>query len=120
MRAQPSQHFTAPPPRYSEGGLVKRLEQLGIGRPSTYAVILKLLQDRGHARLSPRLPTSPHLSLELLQDRGYAELVSRSLRPLPLGQMLTALLTSQLERYANYEYTARQRGTVGASSVTHD
>jgi len=109
VRAQPSQHFTAPPPRYSEGGLVKRLEQLGIGRPSTYAVILKLLQDRGHAHLSPRLPTSPHLSLELLQDRGYAELVSRSLRPLPLGQMLTALLTSQLERYANYEYAARQR-----------
>jgi len=86
VRAQPSQHFTAPPPRYSEGGLVKRLEQLGIGRPSTYAVILKLLQDR-----------------------GYAELVSRSLRPLPLGQMLTALLTSQLERHIGNEYTARQR-----------
>src|SRR5690606_37386951 len=45
------QHFTEPPPRYSEASLVKRMEELGIGRPSTYAAILQVLQDRGYVRL---------------------------------------------------------------------
>jgi DNA topoisomerase-1 len=83
LRADPSQHWTSPPPRYSEGGLVKRLEELGVGRPSTYATIMRVLQDR-----------------------GYAELDARALRPLPRGQMLTTLLVSQLDRYVQYEYTA--------------
>src|SRR5690606_7932904 len=47
----PAQHFTQPPPRFSEASLVKRLEELGIGRPSTYASILQVLQDRGYVRL---------------------------------------------------------------------
>ena len=42
----PNQHFTQPPPRYTEASLVKKLEELGIGRPSTYAAILQVLQDR--------------------------------------------------------------------------
>lgn len=94
LKAEPSQHWTTPPPRYSEGGLVKRLEQLGVGRPSTYAMIMRVLQDR-----------------------GYAELDARALRPLPRGQMLTALLVSQLERYVQYEYTARLEEDLGAAEA---
>jgi DNA topoisomerase-1 len=48
---QATQHFTEPPPRYSEASLVKRMEELGIGRPSTYASILQVLRDRGYVRL---------------------------------------------------------------------
>ena len=48
------QHFTEPPPRYSEASLVKRLEELGIGRPSTYASILQVLKDRKYVRLDKR------------------------------------------------------------------
>src|SRR5207237_10260385 len=50
----PNQHFTQPPPRYSEASLVKKLEELGIGRPSTYASILQVLQDRDYVRLETR------------------------------------------------------------------
>ncbi|KAJ3694760.1 hypothetical protein LUZ60_000137 [Juncus effusus] len=49
------QHFTKPPPRYSEGGLVKKLEELGIGRPSTYASIMKVLQDRNYVTIKSRV-----------------------------------------------------------------
>src|SRR5262249_17395859 len=50
----PKQHFTQPPPRYTEASLVKKLEELGIGRPSTYASILQVLQDRSYVRLEKR------------------------------------------------------------------
>src|SRR5262245_3407910 len=49
-----SQHFTEPPPRYSEASLVKRMEELGIGRPSTYASILQVLKDRGYVRIDKK------------------------------------------------------------------
>ena len=79
----PDQHFTQPPPRYSEASLVKRLEELGIGRPSTYASILQVLQDRDYVRLDKRrfLP----------EDRG---------------RLVTAFLTSFFERYVEYNFTA--------------
>jgi DNA topoisomerase-1 len=79
----PSQHFTQPPPRYSEASLVKKLEELGIGRPSTYASILQVLQDRNYVRLDKRrfLP----------EDRG---------------RLVTAFLTSFFERYVEYNFTA--------------
>ena len=79
----PSQHFTQPPPRYSEASLVKKLEELGIGRPSTYASILQVLQDRDYVRLDKRrfLP----------EDRG---------------RLVTAFLTSFFERYVEYNFTA--------------
>src|SRR6202021_1858924 len=49
-----TQHFTEPPPRFSEASLVKRMEELGIGRPSTYASILQVLKDRGYVRLEKK------------------------------------------------------------------
>ena len=79
----PSQHFTQPPPRYTEASLVKKLEELGIGRPSTYASILQVLQDRDYVRLEKRrfIP----------EDRG---------------QLVTAFLTNFFERYVEYNFTA--------------
>ncbi len=79
----PLQHFTQPPPRYSEASLVKKLEELGIGRPSTYASILQVLQDRDYVRLEKKrfIP----------EDRG---------------RLVTAFLTSFFERYVQYTFTA--------------
>jgi DNA topoisomerase-1 len=79
----PDQHFTQPPPRYSEASLVKRLEELGIGRPSTYASIIQVLQDRSYVRLEKRrfIP----------EDRG---------------RLVTAFLASFFERYVQYNFTA--------------
>ena len=57
-----TQHFTSPPPRYTEASLVKKLEELGIGRPSTYASIIKVLQDRDYVILDKKR-FNPH-------DRG--------------------------------------------------
>ncbi|HVH77751.1 MAG TPA: type I DNA topoisomerase, partial [Stellaceae bacterium] len=79
----PSQHFTQPPPRYSEASLVKKLEELGIGRPSTYASILQVLQDRTYVRLDKRRFVP--------EDRG---------------RLVTAFLTSFFERYVEYNFTA--------------
>ena len=79
----PSQHFTQPPPRYSEASLVKKLEELGIGRPSTYASILQVLQDRAYVRLDKRRFVP--------EDRG---------------RLVTAFLTSFFERYVEYNFTA--------------
>jgi len=77
------QHFTQPPPRYSEASLVKKLEELGIGRPSTYASILGVLQERNYVRLDQRrfIP----------EDRG---------------RVVTAFLTSFFTRYVAYDFTA--------------
>ena len=79
----PNEHFTQPPPRYTEVSLVKKLEELGIGRPSTYASIIQVLQDREYVRLEKRrfLP----------EDRG---------------RLVTAFLTSFFERYVEYNFTA--------------
>jgi DNA topoisomerase-1 len=80
---KPSQHFTEPPPRYTEATLVKKLEELGIGRPSTYASILSVLQDRNYVRLE--------------KNRFFAE---------DRGQLVTAFLVSFFERYVEYDFTA--------------
>ena len=53
-KVTPAQHFTEPPPRYSEASLVSKLEELGIGRPSTYATILSTLRDRAYVRHGPQ------------------------------------------------------------------
>ncbi|MBN8919805.1 MAG: type I DNA topoisomerase [Rhizobiales bacterium] len=78
-----TQHFTEPPPRYSEASLVKRMEELGIGRPSTYASILQVLKDRAYVRLDKR--------------RLYAE---------DKGRLVTAFLESFFARYVEYDFTA--------------
>ncbi|MEQ8651850.1 MAG: type I DNA topoisomerase [Kiloniellales bacterium] len=77
------QHFTQPPPRYSEASLIKKLEELGIGRPSTYTSILQVLQDRDYVRLEKRrfIP----------EDRG---------------RVVTAFLTAFFNRYVEYDFTA--------------
>ncbi len=77
------QHFTQPPPRYTEASLVKRLEELGIGRPSTYASIISVLQDR-----------------------NYVQLESRRFMPEDRGRLVTAFLSSFFERYVEYGFTA--------------
>ncbi|HZU64032.1 MAG TPA: type I DNA topoisomerase [Novosphingobium sp.] len=78
-----SQHFTQPPPRYSEASLVKRLEELGIGRPSTYAATLQVLKDRAYVRTE--------------KNRFFAE---------ETGRLLTAFLERFFPRYVAYEFTA--------------
>jgi DNA topoisomerase-1 len=80
---KPEQHFTQPPPRYSEASLVKRLEELGIGRPSTYASIIQVLQDRSYVRIE--------------RKRFYPE---------DRGRLVTAFLTGFFRRYVEYGFTA--------------
>ena len=77
------QHFTKPPPRYTEASLVRKLEQLGIGRPSTYAFIISVLQDRNYVRLEKRRFTP--------EDRG---------------RVVTAFLAGYFEQYIQYNFTA--------------
>jgi len=79
----PEQHFTEPPPRYSEASLVRKLEELGIGRPSTYATILSTLRDRAYVRM----------------DRGR-------FFPEDKGRLVTTFLNSFFKRYVAYDFTA--------------
>jgi len=79
----PDQHFTQPPPRYTEATLVKRMEELGIGRPSTYASIVTTIQDRGYVR----------------KDRNR-------LIPEDKGRLVTAFLENYFRRYVEYDFTA--------------
>ncbi len=79
----PAQHFTQPPPRYSEATLVKRLEELGIGRPSTYASIISVLQDR-----------------------EYVKLDKKRFMPEDKGRVVTAFLSNFFPRYVEYDFTA--------------
>ncbi len=77
------QHFTEPPPRYSEATLIKKMEELGIGRPSTYASTLNVLRDRGYVRLD-----------------------KKRLYPEDKGRLVTAFLESFFQRYVEYDFTA--------------
>ncbi|HEY0107692.1 MAG TPA: type I DNA topoisomerase [Rhizomicrobium sp.] len=79
----PAQHFTEPPPRYSEASLVRKLEELGIGRPSTYATILSVLRDRNYVRM----------------DRGRFV-------PDDKGRLVTVFLEQYFPRYVEYGFTA--------------
>ncbi|MBI4367022.1 MAG: type I DNA topoisomerase [Deltaproteobacteria bacterium] len=78
-----AQHFTEPPPRFSEAALVKRMEELGIGRPSTYASILQVLQDRGYVRID-----------------------KKRLIPEDKGRVVVGFLESFFARYVEYDFTA--------------
>ena len=77
------QHFTQPPPRFSEASLVKRLEELGIGRPSTYASIIQTLKDRDYVRVE--------------KNRFFAE---------ESGRLVTAFLERFFEKYVSFDFTA--------------
>ncbi len=83
QKVDASQHFTQPPPRYSEASLVKKMEELGIGRPSTYASILSVLQDR-----------------------NYVKLDKRRFVPEDRGRLVTAFLTGFFEHYVDPGFTA--------------
>ena len=80
---RPEQHHTEPPPRLTEASLVKRLEELGIGRPSTYASIIGVLQDR-----------------------DYVELRKKAFVPRDRGRLVTAFLEAFFRRYVEYDFTA--------------
>jgi DNA topoisomerase-1 len=79
----PLQHFTEPPPRYTEASLVKELERLGIGRPSTYATILSTIQER-----------------------EYVEMVDKKLIPTTLGRIVTDLLVEHFGNIVDYDFTS--------------
>jgi len=77
------QHFTQPPPRYSEASLVKKLEELGIGRPSTYASIISVISTR-----------------------GYVETINKRFHPTDRGKLITAFLEKLFSKYVDYNFTA--------------
>ncbi|HAJ46742.1 MAG TPA: type I DNA topoisomerase, partial [Alphaproteobacteria bacterium] len=94
IEVTPEQHFTEPPPRYSEASLVKKLEELGIGRPSTYASILQVLRDRSYVRM----------------DRNR-------FIPEDKGRLVTAFLSSFFKRYVEYDFTASVEEKLDAVSA---
>lgn len=83
QKVNASQHFTEPPPRYSEASLIKKMEELGIGRPSTYAATLKTLSDR-----------------------EYVVMDKRKLIPHSKGRLVTAFLENFFNKYVEYDFTA--------------
>nr|MCS5551467.1 DNA topoisomerase [Gammaproteobacteria bacterium] len=87
------QHFTAPPPRYSEASLVKSLEEYGIGRPSTYANIISTLRDR-----------------------EYVEVESKRFHPTDVGKLVNNFLTMHFSDYVDYEFTAKLEDDLDAIS----
>ena len=93
LEVKPEQHFTEPPPRYSEASLVKALEEHGIGRPSTYASIISTLKDR-----------------------EYVEMDSRRFIPTDIGKIVNRFLTKNFHRYVEYGFTARMEDALDAIS----
>lgn len=92
----PEQHFTQPPPRFTEASLVKRMEELGIGRPSTYASILQVLQDRNYVRLDKK--------------RFFPE---------DRGRLVTTFLEKFFTRYVDYGFTANLEEELDAIAEGH-
>lgn len=84
LRLLPEQHFTQPPPRYSEAGLVKELEDNGIGRPSTYASIISTVLSR-----------------------GYVEVEDKRLKPTPIGELVNDMLVEYFPDVMSVDFTAR-------------
>jgi DNA topoisomerase-1 len=83
LKLNDEQHFTDPPPRFSEASLVKRMEELGIGRPSTYASIISVLSTR-----------------------GYVEQISKRFHPTDRGKLISAFLEQLFTKYVDYNFTA--------------
>ena len=93
LQIRPEQHFTEPPPRFSEASLVKALEEYGIGRPSTYASII-----------------------QTLKDREYVELENRRFTPTATGRVVAKFLSQHFDRYVDYDFTARLEDELDAIS----
>lgn len=93
---RPDQHFTQPPPRYSEASLVKKLEELGIGRPSTYASIL-----------------------QVLRARNYVTMDKKRFIPEDRGRMVTTFLAKFFTRYVDYDFTANLEEELDAIASGH-
>ena len=93
LAIRPEQHFTEPPPRYSEASLVKALEEHGIGRPSTYASIISTLQDR-----------------------EYVELEKKRFHPTDVGRVVNKFLTNYFTQYVDYDFTAKLEDELDAVS----
>ncbi len=91
-----NQHFTQPPPRYSEASLVKKMEELGIGRPSTYASIL-----------------------QVLRDRNYVTMDKKRFIPEDRGRLVTTFLTRFFPRYVDYDFTANLEEELDAIAGGH-
>ncbi len=83
LKLNDEQHFTDPPPRYSEASLVKKMEELGIGRPSTYASIISVLSTR-----------------------NYVELINKRFHPTDRGKLISAFLEKLFSKYVDYNFTA--------------
>jgi DNA topoisomerase-1 len=93
VKLRPEQHFTEPPPRYSEASLVKALEEYGIGRPSTYAAIISTLQAR-----------------------EYVTLEKRRFFPTDVGRIVNKFLTNYFTQYVDYDFTAKLEDELDAVS----
>ena len=93
LKIRPEQHFTEPPPRYSEATLVKTLEEYGIGRPSTYAAIISTLRNR-----------------------DYVEMVKKRFVPTDVGRVVNKFLTEHFSNYVDYDFTARLEDELDAVS----
>lgn len=93
---KPNQHFTQPPPRYSEASLVKALEEMGIGRPSTYASIM-----------------------QVLRDRNYVTMESRRFVPGDRGRVVTTFLAKFFTKYVDYDFTANLEEELDAIAGGH-
>ena len=94
LRARSDQHFTEPPPRYTEASLVKKMEELGIGRPSTYASILTVLRDREYVRMD-----------------------KQRFIPEDKGRLVTAFLEQFFHKYVEYDFTAELEEQLDAVSA---
>lgn len=93
LKIRPEQHFTEPPPRFSEASLVKSLEEHGIGRPSTYASIISTLQNR-----------------------EYVEIDKKRFYPTDVGRVVNKFLTQHFTRYVDYDFTAKLEDELDAVS----
>ncbi len=93
LAIRPEQHFTEPPPRYSEASLVKALEEFGIGRPSTYASIISTLQEREYVRLE-----------------------KKRFHPTDVGRVVNRFLTDYFRSYVDYDFTAKLEDELDAVS----
>ncbi len=96
INTKPEQHFTQPPPRYSEATLVKALEEMGIGRPSTYASIM-----------------------QVLRDRDYVSMDKRRFIPQDRGRLVTTFLARYFTRYVDYDFTANLEEELDAIASGH-